>query len=43
MGWVVKALPRPGRLAPERETWYAFERGWVGPSVSLDGCGKSHP
>jgi len=40
-GWVVNARPR--LLYPlERPGTYCI-RGWVGPRVGLDGCGKSRP
>jgi len=41
MGWVVNATPRP--LYPRERPGTHCIGGWVGPTASLDGCGKSRP
>jgi len=41
MEWVVNATPRP--LYPRQRPVTRCVGGWVGPSVGLDGCGKSRP
>jgi hypothetical protein len=40
-GWGVNATPQP--LYPRERHGTHCVRGWVGPSASLNGCGKSRP
>ena len=39
MWWVVNPKPQP--LYPQERSGTQCIGGWVGPSASLDGCGKS--
>jgi hypothetical protein len=37
-GWLT---PRSGHFTTEKEIRYPFTRGWVSPTVCMDGYGKS--
>ena len=41
--WVGGQLHAPGTLLPGKRPGTHCTGGWVGPRVSLDGCGKSRP
>jgi len=41
MGWTFNSTPRP--LDPRERLGNHSTGDWVGPSVGMDGCGKSRP